>query len=663
MLGVHAIFGAFLFGLIVPRGSHLFKECNDRIEEFVVNVTLPLYFALSGLKTDVTTIHTGDEGAITILVCVAATVGKFVGAGGTAYFSGMSLRESSVVAVLMNTRGLIELIVLNLGIESGILSIRTFSVMVVMCLFTTFLTNPLVELIYPRAMRAREVEDNDDDSDHHSLNSKKKHVHHSVDGEDIEVEGADTFSRIAVVVESLPHLQSIINLLQYFVPNELDSQLAITAVHFIEPTNSTKDEFLPLNEDGKLIRIDEETTDFAHALNDFEDPSAKKPEILPLSMFCRAMQIPVNAFRIQGDPDEFPIVLKNLCKANDCSFAVIPWRPNSTYVQKLFWSSMNSANTPVALFFSAETLHAHDSESSKDSRIVSDSGSHHHVREPSVRQRGNSVYQRDPVPMYNPDESLESGVQLYSTLPATILPQHRRGTVTNQMNKLRTVGRTASRILALITGRVLDTSMFPVLMRFAENKLNNIVIMVPSDSETFEYGILDAFNSFKTQTASMSNISYNIMEACMNDFQNMYEECKLYDFNLIISSFIEPPSDQATPARPPVAMVSAMGRSARTSSISGALAEAMFSPAEAPTAIPIKYSRSNIKHPELGIIGNMLFEDSSLKSTKVLILHESEKLSISHKMAAATELQMIEEENIDVEVKEGFESEPADQNV
>lgn len=668
LLGVHAIFGAFLFGLIVPRGSHLFKECNERIEEFVLNVTLPLYFALSGLKTDVTTIHTGDEGAITILVCFAATIGKFIGAGGTAYFSGMSIRESSVIAVLMNTRGLIELIVLNLGIQSGILSIRTFSVMVVMCLFTTFLTNPLVELIYPRAMRAREVEDEEAVDDHSNVNSKKKKHHHNVDGEDIETEGADTFSRLAVVVESLPHLQQIIDLLQYFMPNEIDSQLAVTAVHFIEPTNSTKDEFLPLNEDGKLIRIDEETTDFAHALNDFEDPAAKKPEILPLSMFCRANRIPVNAFRIQGDPDEFPIVLKNLSRANDCSFSIVPWRPTSAYVQKLFWSSMNAANTPVALFFSTEVLHAHehDSESAKESRGKSD-GSDNHVREPSVRQRGNSVYMRDPVPMFDPDETGEAGVQLYSTLPATILPQHRRGTVTNQLNKLRTVGKTASRIIALVTGRYLDTTMFPILMRFSENKLNNIVIMVPSDSETFEYEVLDAFNSFKTQTAAMSNISYNIMEACLNDYQKMYEECKLYEFDLIISSYIEPPVEPVA-NRPPLAMI-ASNRSARTSSISGVLADAIFSPSlveATPNRIPSKFLGTNVKYPELGIIGNMIFEDTSLKSTKVLVLHESEKLSNSHKIATTTQLTPIEDVEVEV-AKEGYEvqqeEERGEQNV
>ena len=73
---VDSIFGAFLFGLIMPRDSHLFKECNEKIEELVLSLTLPLYFALSGLKTDVTQINTGAQGAMVVLVCFIATIGK-----------------------------------------------------------------------------------------------------------------------------------------------------------------------------------------------------------------------------------------------------------------------------------------------------------------------------------------------------------------------------------------------------------------------------------------------------------------------------------------------------------------------------------------------------------------------------------------------------------
>jgi len=156
-----------MFGLIIPRDSRLFKICNDRIEELILTIFLPLYFTLSGLQTDVSQIKTTDQGLMILLVITIATLGKFIGAGLPAYFFGMKKRGSAVIAVLMNTRGLVELIVLNLGVSAGILSTKTFSVMVIMCLFTTFMTCPLVELIYPPHKRKRfaAVRIGDEDSD------------------------------------------------------------------------------------------------------------------------------------------------------------------------------------------------------------------------------------------------------------------------------------------------------------------------------------------------------------------------------------------------------------------------------------------------------------------------------------------------------------------
>ena len=122
LLGVHSIFGAFLFGLIVPRGTRLYKDCNDYLEEFTMSLLLPLYFALSGLNTDITKINSGKIVGITILVTVTAIFGKFLGCGGAALAIGFGFREASVIAVLMNTRGLVELIVLNIGLENNILN-------------------------------------------------------------------------------------------------------------------------------------------------------------------------------------------------------------------------------------------------------------------------------------------------------------------------------------------------------------------------------------------------------------------------------------------------------------------------------------------------------------------------------------------------------------
>ncbi len=103
IFGVHTIFGSFLFGLIIPRDSHLFRHCNEEIEHFVLTIFLPLYFALSGLKTDITQINTAETGAMVVLVVFVATVGKLVGAGLPCLLSDLSPLESGVFAILMNT--------------------------------------------------------------------------------------------------------------------------------------------------------------------------------------------------------------------------------------------------------------------------------------------------------------------------------------------------------------------------------------------------------------------------------------------------------------------------------------------------------------------------------------------------------------------------------
>lgn len=693
LLGVHAIFGAFLFGLIVPRGSHLFKECNERIEEFVVTVTLPLYFALSGLKTDVTTIHTAAEGEITILVCVVATFGKFIGAGGTAYLAGMTPRESSVVAVLMNTRGLIELIVLNLGMESGILSTRTFSVMVVMCLVTTFLTCPLVEFIYPKSMRIRVVDGVEVEA---SPDSKKKKklpdgVTQDVNRADSESDGlvpavAETIldfsihAHIGVMVDKLTQIQGILKLMVYFLPNELNSELGVTAVHTIEPTNSTKDEFLPLNDDGKLIRVDEETTDFAAALHDMEDPAAKKPELLPLSMFCRAVNSSVNAFRVQGDPNEFPVVLKNIYKANDCSMLVMPWRPGSAYAEQLFWSTVQVSPVPVALFASIEQHlqfehnHPHQHQHHGSASSATSNGHHGTVAEadhtssrdrsgsggggtsteqtPAVRQRGNSVFAKPAMGVmgdYGNVEDDEGDEEdgnrtLYSTVPSRIVAQHRRSTITNQMKKVGTKRKTTSTVLAILTGRHMDITVFSVLLRSAENPLNEIFVMVPRDYDTFA-SCSEGLHFFKHQTARKAHVTVYHLSAITSDTDELVREslstlssvASHGHFDLLVTAFIEPASGSSV-APEPMPQV----RAHRSGTISDALVGTFMTisgndghSADFAGPTPAKYAHSGLAYPELGVLGNaVLFhsenEDGThpqyAKSSLMLLLHESERL-------------------------------------
>jgi Kef-type K+ transport system membrane component KefB len=148
-LGIHALFGAFLAGVAMPRHHELSKEILQRLESVTVVLLLPLYFAFTGLRSSFALIFSTGMWVYCLVIIALAVIGKFGGSLLAARFNGMSWRESAAVGILMNTRGLVELIILNVGLDLGVLSPSLFSAMVLMALVTTFMTSPLLNLIYP----------------------------------------------------------------------------------------------------------------------------------------------------------------------------------------------------------------------------------------------------------------------------------------------------------------------------------------------------------------------------------------------------------------------------------------------------------------------------------------------------------------------------------
>jgi Kef-type K+ transport system membrane component KefB len=156
-LGVHALFGAFLAGAIMPRHHELSRELWQRCEALVVTLLLPLFFAFTGLRSSFFLISGAQMWIYCAVIIALAIIGKLLGSTVAARINGMSWREATAVGVLMNTRGLVELVILNIGLDLGILSPALFSIMVLMALVTTFMTSPLLSLIYPeRHQRAFE---------------------------------------------------------------------------------------------------------------------------------------------------------------------------------------------------------------------------------------------------------------------------------------------------------------------------------------------------------------------------------------------------------------------------------------------------------------------------------------------------------------------------
>lgn len=148
-LGLQALFGAFLAGVVMPRQPALVRALQLRIEALISVLLLPLYFALTGLRASFLLISGTQMWLYCFVIIALAVVGKVGGASLAARFTGRPWRESIAVGVLMNTRGLVELVILNIGLDLGILSPALFSMMVLMALATTLMTSPLLSWIYP----------------------------------------------------------------------------------------------------------------------------------------------------------------------------------------------------------------------------------------------------------------------------------------------------------------------------------------------------------------------------------------------------------------------------------------------------------------------------------------------------------------------------------
>ncbi|XP_019168658.1 PREDICTED: cation/H(+) antiporter 18-like [Ipomoea nil] len=153
-IGIHALFGAFVVGVLVPKEGPLAGALVEKVEDLVSGLFLPLYFVSSGLKTDVATIRGAQSWGLLVLVIVTACFGKIVGTIIASVLCKMPLNEALSLGFLMNTKGLVELIVLNIGKDRGVLNDQTFAIMVLMALFTTFITTPLVIAVYKPAKMA-----------------------------------------------------------------------------------------------------------------------------------------------------------------------------------------------------------------------------------------------------------------------------------------------------------------------------------------------------------------------------------------------------------------------------------------------------------------------------------------------------------------------------
>ncbi len=148
-IGIHALFGAFLVGAVIPHDSPLARDIKRKFEDLVVVLFLPTFFAFTGLRTQIGLVHGLRDWLICLAIIGVASLGKFGGGAIAARLTGLPWRQAASLGILMNTRGLMELIVLNVGMDLGVLSPTLFAMLVIMAIVTTLATTPVLHALAP----------------------------------------------------------------------------------------------------------------------------------------------------------------------------------------------------------------------------------------------------------------------------------------------------------------------------------------------------------------------------------------------------------------------------------------------------------------------------------------------------------------------------------
>ena len=146
-IGIHALFGAFLLGAVVPYDSQLARDIREKCEDLVVVLFLPVFFAFTGMRTQVGLLKEPADWLVCVVIILIASSGKFGGSFFAARITGSDSKEAASLGILMNTRGLMELVVLNVGLDLGVLSPTLFAMFVLMAIVTTLATTPILQAL------------------------------------------------------------------------------------------------------------------------------------------------------------------------------------------------------------------------------------------------------------------------------------------------------------------------------------------------------------------------------------------------------------------------------------------------------------------------------------------------------------------------------------
>ncbi|KAJ3003353.1 K(+)/H(+) antiporter [Thoreauomyces humboldtii] len=294
-VGVQAIFGGFLAGLTCPHDRGFAIKLTEKIEDFVTILLLPLFFAYSGLNTNIGLLNDGEAWGYVILVITVAAGGKVIGCSIAARATGFSWRESMTVGWLMSCKGLVELIVLNLGLQAGVINQKIFTIFVVMALVTTLMTVPAVSFLYPPSMYVK---------------SHREHGVMSMSGTGDLEQGEDKMTpghrggvNMLICLPNMQTVPSMMSITQLF--QSTPNQLSITALRLIKLSQRTSTYLMAANE-GETMRAD--------------------PVINVFRTFGQLNRVTVSTVVTVCPSEDFPESIRDTSNDTSTHFVIIPWQ-------------------------------------------------------------------------------------------------------------------------------------------------------------------------------------------------------------------------------------------------------------------------------------------------------------------------------------------------
>ncbi|KAG2008708.1 potassium:hydrogen antiporter [Coprinopsis cinerea AmutBmut pab1-1] len=326
IIGVHAIFGGFMAGLIIPHENGFAISLVEKIEDLISILFIPIYFTLSGLKTNLGLLNSGVAWGYTILICVVAFAAKFLPCAGAAFLFGFKWREAGAIGTLMSCKGLVELIVLNIGLQANILNDITFSMFVVHALVLTFVTTPLTLLFYPPQYRTSPISKSGKGAKPDQEEARDKPV---LDGE--------LRTRFALVLEKVEQLAPAMTLTQLLQPSvstsTLVSQTTVSAKAAEalgpDPSDDIDDTFKVEIDTLRLMELSNRTSDVIRS-KEADALIYNDPVVSAFRTFGSLNRMVVSATLSVVSFDQFSTAIAQHATDSQSEMVIIPWARGTT---------------------------------------------------------------------------------------------------------------------------------------------------------------------------------------------------------------------------------------------------------------------------------------------------------------------------------------------